>query len=179
MRLIAKVCAAVVIVAAAVAGWNHVSVNGPVAKRLAQTPANEKLNVLAYHQYAVLPSVLVLDLRKVGEDASAADSIRVLLQSAEALKDKKFERVVLAHRGKQKLQLEGDYFKKIGEEFEFQNPVYTMRTLPENVQHLDGSPAYGTWTGGVLGVLGKQMEDLISFAKDWYLQDLIDGAEKK
>lgn len=119
MRLIWKVCAAGTTVAVVIAGWNHVSVNARVAKRLAQNPANDSLSVLAYHQYAVLPSVLVLDLRKVGDEASAAGFIRVLLQSAEALKGKKFDGVVLAHRGKQKLQLEGGYFRKLGEEFEF------------------------------------------------------------
>jgi hypothetical protein len=51
-----------------------------------------------------------------------------------------------------------------------------MRTLPENIHQLDGSAAYGTWTGGLLGVWGKQMEDLGKFSEDWYLRDLAKDA---
>jgi len=45
--------------------------------------------------------------------------------------------------------------------------------MPENVYSLGGERMYGAWTGGWLGVMGKQMEDLNNFAKDWYLDDVI------
>ena len=47
-----------------------------------------------------------------------------------------------------------------------------MRTLPENVFKMDGTAAFGTWTGGWLGVVGKQMEDFSEFHKQWYISDL-------
>jgi len=56
-----------------------------------------------------------------------------------------------------------------------QNPVYTMRTFPQNVYALDGSPAFETWSGGLLGVLGKQLEDFSEFHKQWYLNEISAG----
>ena len=56
-------------------------------------------------------------------------------------------------------------------EFGTQNPVYTLRTLPENIRNLDGTHPYGTWTGGWLGVTSRQMEDLKQFSNDWFLTE--------
>ena len=60
----------------------------------------------------------------------------------------------------------------LGQEYEKQNPVYTMRTFPENVYGVDGTQAFGSWTGGLLGVLGKQMGDFSELHKQWYIADL-------
>ena len=38
---------------------------------------------------------------------------------------------------------------------------------------LNGERAYSVWEGGLLGVMGKQMEDLSDFSKAWYLDDFI------
>ncbi len=173
MKLVWKFVAGVGVVVASLVIWNVVGVSYPVSARLAQDARNEKVSLWAYHQYGVVPSVLVVDLRGVNPDAAAADVLRALFQSAEGLKDKEFQRVVLAHRGTAKLMMEGTHFRKVGQEFKDQNPIYTMRTLPENIHKLDGTAAYGTWTGGWLGVMGKQMEDLGQFSQDWYLQDLV------
>jgi hypothetical protein len=156
-----------------VASWNYFGAHRPVAQRLTQDQRNEKLTLWAYHRYGVVPGTLVVDLRGFRDDAAMVDVMRALIQSAEAHKDSKFERIVLAYKGTSKFLLDGAYFQKVGQEYESQNPVYTLRTFPENVFKLDGSAAYGTWTGGMLGVLGKQMEDLNQFSKDWYLDDAL------
>lgn len=116
--------------------------------------------------------MLVIDLRKVSGTNSPADVTRVLLQIAQSQKSKTFNQVTLAHQGNPKFILKGDYFQTLGIEFGEQNPVYTMRTLPENIYRLDGTAAFGTWTGGLIGVLGKQMEDFSDFHKQWYIADL-------
>jgi len=61
----------------------------------------------------------------------------------------------------------------LGKEYSWQNPVYTIRTFPENLINLDGSMAYPEWTGGWLRVTGKQMEDFNNFHKKWYLEDIL------
>ncbi|BAV45427.1 Uncharacterized protein MLTONO_0524 [Mesorhizobium loti] len=69
--------------------------------------------------------------------------------------------------------MDGDYFRQTGREREWQNPVYVIRTLPENLKRIDGEPAFDTWTGGWLGVASKQMEDHAEFHKQWYLRDML------
>ncbi len=51
-----------------------------------------------------------------------------------------------------------------------------MRTFPENLLRPDGSHAYPTWTGGLIGVAGKQVEDFNDFHRQWWLNDFIASA---
>ena len=50
--------------------------------------------------------------------------------------------------------------------------MYLLRTFPENTFSTNGTKAFPTWTGGVLGVMGKQMDDLNELAQDWFIEDL-------
>jgi hypothetical protein len=110
-------------------------------------------------------------LRGVSAQKAPIDVFRTFLQFAQALKDRKFDRVVLAHRGEHKFQIEGAYFHQLGNEYNVQNPVYTVRTFSENLYRMDGKAAYGKWTGGMLGVLKGQMEDFTKFHSEWYIND--------
>jgi hypothetical protein len=156
----------------AIAGANYFLVQSSAQQVLGSDERNQGVSVFAHYQYFVDPSVLVIDLSKVSGTNSPADVTRVLLQFAKSQKSKRFELVKLAHQGKPKFMLKGEYFQTLGIEFGDQNPVYTMRTLPENVYNLDGTAAFGTWTGGMIGVLGNQMEDFNEFHKKWYIADL-------
>lgn len=119
-----------------------------------------------------MPSVLVIDLRRVDADAATVDVLRALFQSAQSHKVSRFDQVLLAHRGMPKFALDGAYYTQLGQEFGEQNPVYTIRTLPQNVRKLDGTPAYETWSGGMPGILNRQMEDVNQFPRDWFIANL-------
>jgi hypothetical protein len=79
---------------------------------------------------------------------------------------------VLGYAGTSKFMLDGAYFHKLGVEFGAQNPVYTIRTFPENVKKQDGSAASGRLEGGWLDVMSKQMDDFSKFHKQWYIADM-------
>lgn len=153
-----------------VTGWNYFGTTFPVSRRLAEDSRNKSVSLWAYHQYGVMPSTLVIDLRDVTDEAAPLDVMRALLHSADGLKESKFARVILARRGSARFMLDGEYFQTLGQEFRTQNPMYTLRTMPQHVFKLDGTPAYGTWTGGALGVLTRQLEDLTRFSQEWVLQ---------
>ena len=159
----------------AIASWNYVVVQRPASQLISGDSRNSGIAVIAHFQWFVNPRVIVFDLRKISGEKSQLDISRILLQIADKLKDKKFHKIILAHKGKEKFFLKGDYFNKIGTEYIFQNSFYTLRKLPENVCLLDGSPAFSTWSGGLLGVVGKQMDDLNEFHERWYISDIIGG----
>lgn len=159
--------------AALVGSINYLTLQHPLRHVLRGDPRNRGISARAHYDRYLLPSTLVLDLRSVSGANSQADVFRVLLQYAESQKEREFKRVLLAHRGKAKFMLKGSYFAQLGSEYDTQNPVYTMRTFCENLYNLDGSPAYGTWTGGLIGVLGKQMDDFGDFHKRWYFNDML------
>ncbi len=145
-----------------------------MAETLKSDSRNSGIRIAARYGNYLLPSLLVIDVKEVSDENSAADVFRVLLQYASEIQKMEFEKVNLNSKGKAKFYLKGDYFRELGEEYDFQNPVYTMRTFPENVYNLDGQKAFPTWTGGIIGVTGKQIEDFNEFHKQWYINDLFE-----
>lgn len=157
-------------------GINFLTLQKPMSSVLDDDPRNKGISVFTHYGMLVNLNVLVFDLREISGENSAADVSRVLLQYADALKDKQLEKVILSYKGERKFMLKGEFFHTLGAEYETQNPVYTMRTFPENVYELDSTSAFGTWTGGWLGVVGKQMEDFNEFHKRWYLSEAAGGS---
>ncbi|HIE1100474.1 MULTISPECIES: hypothetical protein [Stenotrophomonas] len=166
---------AILLAGAAVFLWNYTTLQQQARDVRTTDSRNAGIEVFTHYGYFVNPKVLVFDLRGLSGDNSPMDVTRTLLQFAERQKHRRFDRVILAYKGTAKFELKGDYFHTLGNDYEHQNPVYTLRTLPENVYRLDGAPAFGTWTGGLLGVVGKQMEDLNELHKQWYLAEYATG----
>ncbi len=156
--------------------WNYFALQKKVTDIVDSDYRNEGISVLLHFEWFVNPNVIVFDIREVKSDKSPMDVSRVLLQLSETLKDNNYKKVILSFKGGSKFMLEGDFFKETGMEYGIQNPVYTLRSLPQNVYNLDGTKAFPTWTGGLIGVLGKQMEDLTEFHKQWYINELVSGS---
>ncbi|HQS69696.1 MAG: hypothetical protein B7Y36_16540 [Novosphingobium sp. 28-62-57] len=100
-----------------------------------------------------------------------------MFKSAEALKDSQYDGVVLAYHGGGRLILDGPHFRTVGQEFAYQNPIYTIRTLTEHVMTMDGSPLFGSWSGGWLGVLSKQMDDHNKFHEQWWVKPELESGQ--
>lgn len=150
--------------------WRRHSVNSQVQAALVGETGAE---TVAYRRDLIGGNDLVFDVRTARTDISMADMTRLLLKSAEALKGQQFHRVYLAYKGNEKFYFDGAYFQQIGETRLTENPVYTARTMPENVHNLDGSPAFETWSGGLLGVVGAQMDDFQQFHLKWWGNDAL------
>lgn len=170
-----KILLPIILLASAGVGvllWNQTMLQSPLNRVLDDDPRNEGVQAKAHYGAYVKHGELVFDLQTVGGDKAPVDIFRVLLQFSATLQDQRFDRVILAHRGTNKFQLDGTYFQQLGQEYSTQNPAFTMRTFPEHVSHLDGSPAFSQWSGGLLGVMGKQMEDFYDFHRQWYIDDI-------
>ena len=116
---------------------------------------------------------IIIDMLSINSDKSRSDVFRYILQVAEELKEESFERIEFACKGQVKFYITGKYFKKLGDEYGWQNVVYTNRTFPENVKNIDGTYAFSSWTGGALGVLNKQLDDQLEFHNQWYINDIM------
>lgn len=158
---------------ATAAGLNWALIQRPVSTRLATDPRNAKVTTYAYARWGIDPTTLVFDIHAINGEASMTDVSRVLLQAASALKDTAFQRVHLAYRGEARFMLEGAYFQRLGREYGTENPLYTIRTMPENVYSIEGARVFDTWTGGVLGVMGKQLEEVNQFHRRWYMDSML------
>lgn len=158
---------------AAIYGWNYLALQSPLNEVIREDTRNDGISVSTHYDYYLNPSILVFDLRDVSMTNSKADVFRVLLQYAAKMKSSHYDKVHLAFRGETKFILDGDYFQQLGQEYGLQNPVYTMRTFPSHLKRPDGSEAYGSWTGGMIGVLQKEMEDFTNFHDKWYLEEMV------
>jgi len=178
MKRIFYTLVGLVVAVGSVLGANYAFVGAALTDAIKSDPRNVGIEASAHYENYISPSVLVFNLTKVSENNSPADVFRVFLQYSERMKNKSFDRVMLAHNGKVKFQIQGEYFKNLGMEFQDQNPVYTIRTFPENLSRPDGTQAFGTWTGGILGVLAEQMNDFNKFHQEWYINDIASTATK-
>ncbi|WP_455233448.1 hypothetical protein [Geopseudomonas aromaticivorans] len=158
-----------------VAGANQYLARGPMIAVIQEDSRNAGIDMRSHLQHYVDPTSLVIDIHGITGDHSAADVFRVVNQYAAAQKERDFKRVILSFRGEERFMLKGEFFKQTGAEYGDQNPMYTLRTFPQNVYRMDGTQAYDTWEGGWLGVLGKQMADFGEFSKAWYMTDLLNG----
>lgn len=158
--------------------FNFINISQPTTNKINADIRNEGIYIETHYKNYVLINILVFNLKTVPNDKAAVDVFRVFLQTSSALKDKKFDKVELEFKGTLKFTLNGDYFGQLGNEFGEQNPVYTIRTFPENLFLPNGETAYSKWEGGMLGVLNKQMEDVNDFNKKWYLDDIVSEIQK-
>lgn len=172
MKKIISILIIIITVLSGVFAFNYFSVTKPMSEVLEEDPRNSGIEIYTHYNYFINPSVLVVDVRDISGEKAPADVFRVLLQYASKLKDTPFDKVLLQSKGKTKFILEGVYFELLGEEYGIQNPVYTMRTFPENVYTPDGEKAFSTWSGGFLGVMKEQMEDFADFHHRWYIEDI-------
>jgi hypothetical protein len=152
--------------------FNYATLTKPVFNSISSDDRNQGIDFSVHYRNFISTNTLVFDLKKVPTDKTIADVFRVLLQTSAALKDRKFETVELSFQRKPKFTLKGEYFNQLGRHFDVQNPVYTMRTFPENVLDLKGQNVYSERMGGVLGVLTKQVEDFKDFHEKWYIADM-------
>jgi hypothetical protein len=152
--------------------WNLVVLQIPINNRIKSDTRNEGISIKVHYKYYINPKTLVFNIKEISGSNSAADVFRTFLISSAELKDKKFDKVELAYKGNIKFYITGEYFNTIGSEYGDQNVVYTIRTFPENVYLPSGNLAYSTWSGGLLGVLSKQMDDFNDLCKNWFLNDL-------
>jgi hypothetical protein len=161
----------IIVICGAIWLWNYLSLQQEMNSVINKDYRNSGIDVSVHYSSYIKPNELVYDLTNVSGSKSPSDVFRVLLQFAEQIKEKEFTTVMLEHNGKLKFLINGSYFHELGKEYSFQNPVYTMRTFSSNLKNPDGTQAYSTWTGGLLGVVNEQLEDFNDFHKRWYIID--------
>lgn len=163
----------VTILAIGIYGFNNINLQSKINDVIKSDQRNQGIVVSVYSKVQNNKLILIYDLQKLSGENSMADVFRVFLQFSEKVKSENFDLIELSFRGKTKFKISGYYFKKLGNEYSFQNPVYTARIFPENLLLPNGSRAYTEWKGGLLGVAKKQIEDCNDFHKKWYLDELL------
>ncbi len=172
-KLFGLVLILLIIAAGIIFALNYFQLEKPMTDVLKNNSSNKGIKISVYYDNYINLSKIVISIKGISGQNSRADVFRVFLQFAEKMKDKKFTYVYFAFNRDKRFMIDGDYFQKLGKEYSFQNPAYTIRTFPENLKNPKGTSAYSSWTGGLIGVLNKQMEDFNDFHDKWYINDLL------
>ncbi|HEV2540583.1 MAG TPA: hypothetical protein VGU03_12905 [Frateuria sp.] len=173
MKKLMVLLAIIVVAGLLIFGFNYASVGEKLVTVIHDDPRNSGVDLNAHFDYYLNPGVLVLDMRSIGSNNSMADVFRVMIQLSHSLQSKQFRTVKLEWHGQERYELNWSDFQELGTALDGQNPMYVMRTFPEKLMLPDGTHAFGTWTGGLLGVLGHQMEDFNKFHHGWYLDSMM------
>ena len=140
----------------------------PVRSAVHADERNSSVEIVAHRRHFLMPSSVSIDLFDVRPNVTPIDLERSLFEAAAAVKDRHYKTVALARSGREVFLMSGDDFRELGQEYAAgENPVYLIRTLPEHMLTTDGRQAFPTWEGGMLGVLGKQMDDTKRLAEEW------------
>lgn len=175
MRKIKKLCTALIVVVLLLITANYISAHRHLREAISANPSNAGVSVVSYHQWLINPSTVVFDLWDVDDDISMADVTRVFLEFSSEMKGRKISRVIFAYRGDHRFYIDGDFFSELGNMSATQNPIYAIRTMPQNIKTMAGRAAFSTWSGGPIGVLSRQLDDFNNFHKQWWLEDLAQG----
>ena len=155
-------------------GFNYFTLSKPLQEVIESDYRNKGIDISVHYDNYINPKIMVFDVKNIDISAiSAADVFRVFWSYSNKLKDKEFDKVILSSKGQGKYYILGSHFKIMGREYGIQNPVYIVRTFPENVYTMGNNKAFGTWTGGLLGVTNKQMEDFNKMSRVWFIDDAL------
>lgn len=150
---------------AALAGYfaNYVLLQRPMNQILEQNAAYNGMKVSTHYQYWVVPGVLVYDLKELNAELDPLHVHTALLQFAHDMKSRKYDRVELHFRGKQRLHVDGETFRKVGEEYGRKNFQFALFEFAKRARPAPGTEAPKLPNG--------PNEALVNFHRIWYANE--------
>jgi hypothetical protein len=149
---------------AALVGYsaNLLLLQEPMNAILKQNSAFKGMKVSAHYQYFIVPGVVVYDLQSLSVQQTPIDVHTAFLEFAKKLKAKRYSRVELSYQGVMKFSIDGDGFRKLGQEYAKRNFDYVLYSFPRLFKTPDGSvPPEGSSDG----------DALLKFHQKWYGSD--------
>lgn len=159
----------ILIICGIIYGYNFFSLQYPMNKILL-LDENKGIDISVGYENYINLSTVIYDLHGC-QHKTKIDIFKVLLQFAEKKKDSNFDCIILSCRGKKKFKIPGEFFKKIGMEYSKQNIVPTIKTFPENLLHLDGSPLTEYKSDSLLISEEEQLNNCCKFIFEWLKSD--------
>jgi hypothetical protein len=160
-------------------GLNRVFINGPLQRVVQNDPRNHSVQATAHWRWWVDPNVVIFDIQGLTGSASRIDVFRVFSQFAEAMKDRRYSRVILASQGQSKFILDGMYFQELGNQYSTEKPMYIMREFPTWVSTASGNHPFHEPNGGLLVMLADTVQQFTELSNEWYWNDLTSRASAK
>jgi predicted nucleic acid-binding Zn ribbon protein len=135
----------------------------PVNDILHRNSAFAGMEVSAHYEYWVVPGVVVYDLQKLSFRQTPIDVHTAFLEFAKKLRTRRYSRVNLSYHGITKFSIDGNGFRKLGDEYAKRNFDFVLYSFPRLFHpedHVHG-PEPGT----------SDRDALLVFHRQWYGED--------
>ncbi len=110
---------------------------------------------------------IVFDVRSLKDDSRLIDPLHLLMQFGYTIKDTSIDHLSIAAGGEEVYRLEKSDLDELARQYELEARIWAFDHWPERLRKPDGERAFESWSGGVLGVMQGQMEDLKEALKTW------------
>lgn len=134
----------------------------PVNEVMRQNASFQGMEVSAHYEYWVVPGVVVYDLRQVSIRQTPIDIHTALLEFAKKVRDKRYSRIDLSYKGTTKFSIDGESFRRLGDEYAKKNYDYVLYTFPSLFQARNGARQPSASSG---------RDALMQFHREWYGDD--------
>jgi DNA-directed RNA polymerase subunit RPC12/RpoP len=125
------------------------------------------VDVSVYYRGYLSTRDIVFDFQTGAAKGRRIDPVHLLMQFASRLNLAGTDNVYLARDGDERFRVASRSLDPLASSYENGGRIWAFNNLPAAVRRIDGSQAYGEWTGGWLGVMKGQVEDLGSFLEQW------------
>lgn len=142
---------------------NFVMLQHPMNQVIRENPSLQGVRVSAHYAFWVVPGVVVYDLEGVDGSQSRLDVHTAFLEYAKKMKSQRFREVQLSYRGQRRFSIDGESFRRLGQEYANENLSYALFEFPRNV---DTETADAALDG---------RDALMSFHDRWYAIELLGG----
>ena len=144
---------------------NALLLQEPVNDIIRENAALQGMKVSAHYQYWVVPGVVVYDLKSLSVRQTPIDVHTAFLEFARSMKEKRYSRVELSHRGETKFTIDGASFAQLGEEYSKRNFEYVLYDFPRIVNAAEGTKP--------IPADASERDALLEFHRQWYGRDLL------
>jgi hypothetical protein len=110
---------------------------------------------------------VVFDVRSCKGDSRLIDPLHLLMQFGYKLRDDSFHHLSVASAGEEVYRLEKPDLDELSRQYELGARIWAFDHWPERLRKPSGERAFGSWSGGFLGVMRAQAEDLNEALRTW------------
>ncbi len=110
---------------------------------------------------------IVFDVRSCKGDSRLIDPLHLLMQFGYKIKDTRIDHLSIAAGGEEVFRLEKSDLDELAGQYELGARIWAFDHWPERLRKPTGERAYESWSGGFLGVMKAQAEDINEALRAW------------
>ena len=114
---------------------------------------------------------IVFDIRSYKDECRLIDPLHLLLQFGYKIRDERIDYLSLGSRGEEKYRLPKSDLDELSKQYELGARIWAFEHWAERLRKPTGEHAFDSWSGGFLGVMKQQTEDMGTGLKTWLFKE--------